>query len=136
MSRTRSKTVFEDSDSVSQDESGSGESTMAELLRILKRGFEEIDNHFNRIHNHSDMMNSHSDIMNSYFEELTREAKTSGKRLDVLLHQVQQPRLAAKSDVKRDFKNRARKEDAVADKKFRDISSVDDPMNQTSFGDK
>ena len=48
-------------------------------------------------------------------------------------------RLAAKADVKKDMKTRARKKDDTADEKFGDIPSVeidDDHMSRTNFGDQ
>ena len=86
---------------------GSGEPTMVEHFRILKRSLGEINNHF--------------DIIYSYFEKLAKEKTNSSKRLDVVLHQVQQLRLTAEEDTEQDMEARARSEDAAVDEKFGDI---------------
>ena len=127
MSRKRSIAVSEGNGPVPQDESGSGEPTMVEVFQMLKRGLKKMDNHVDRI--------------NKHVEGFTGEIKNSSKRLYILMRQVQQPRLAAKADVKQSLKNRAREEDAAEDEKFGDISSVEvevdnDPMSQTSFSDR
>ena len=70
---------------------------MVEYVQVLYKGFEE--------------MGSHS-------EEQHGETSKTYQRLAALQLQAQQPRLAAKADVKQDMKNRAREEDANPDERL------------------
>ena len=54
MSWTGGKVVSEGNGPAYQYESGSGEPTMAKTLRVLKRGSEEMDSHFDKMKSHSD----------------------------------------------------------------------------------
>ena len=52
MPRTRSKAVSECKGLVLHDKSGSGESTMTEIHRVLKQGFDiRMDKYFDRMNN-------------------------------------------------------------------------------------
>ena len=46
------------------------------------------------------MLKKRLDKMDTYLEELSNEVKNSSKRLNLLQHQIQQPRLAMEADVK------------------------------------
>ena len=69
------------------------------------------------------------------FKEITEQTQNSYKRLEVILHQVQQPRFTAKAGVKEEKETREHKEDAAAEEKFGDISSAD-PTSRTNFSDE
>ena len=131
--RTESKVVSEGNGPAYPDESGSGKPTMVENLWVLKRSFEEMDNHFDR-------MKSRFDQQDKWFEESKEEIKNKiNQCLAGLQLQAQQPRLVAKEGVKQGMKTPERKENAAAGaEKFGDvISSVradDDAMSWTSFG--
>ena len=105
---------------------------MAEILRVLKRDFEEMKNRFDRMKNHFAQQNK-------WFEELKEGTKNqNSQRLAGLQLQAQQPRLAAKADVKQDKNTHDRKKGVAPDERYRDLSSVRiaDPMSQASFGDE
>ena len=112
-----------------RDEFGSGEPRIAKFFRVLKRISEEIDKHFDR-------MTSHFDRQDKRFKDME-----SNQRLERLLHQAQQPRLAAETDVNlADTKTPERIEGTAIDgEEYGYISSArvyNDLMCLTSFGNK
>ena len=96
MRRIKNKAVSKDNGPFPHDEPESYEPTMAVIYRLLKRGFEEMDKHFNE-------MTSNFDRQDKRFEDIENNQRLAG-----LQHQAQQPRLAVEADVRPDMKNRER----------------------------
>ena len=88
------------------DKFGSGESTMADLYRMLKNNFDRKDKSLDR-------MSSHFDRRDKKLDELTEEMKATNQRLVGLQHEARQPRLATEADVKPVKKTRKRTEDVL-----------------------
>ena len=82
-------------------------------------------------------MTSHFDQQEKRLEE-SKEKSRNNQHFAGLHLQAQQPRLAAKADVKLASKTRESKNDFATYERCGDVSSVklEDPIGQTSFGDK
>ena len=89
-----------------QEEFGSGQPTLADVYRMVKKRFDQSDRYWHR-------MKSHFDQQVKKLHELMEMMRGTSQRLAGLEQDARQPRLAMETDVQADTKTHERTEGAA-----------------------